>query len=76
MHVVLMIRFSYLFMRSNVIIFCFILASSSVLNFNYALSLLLEYAAFVKLRFTRKDGEFAVLKEHLLLASVIFFLPR
>lgn len=28
-----------------------------MLNFNYALSLLLEYVAFVKLRFTRPDGK-------------------
>ena len=29
-----------------------------MLNFNYALSLLLEYAAFVKLRITRPDGKY------------------
>lgn len=28
-----------------------------MLNFNYAISLLLEYAAFVKLRLTRPDGK-------------------
>ena len=29
-----------------------------ILNFNYAISLVMEYAAFVKLRYTRKDRKF------------------
>jgi len=32
-----------------------------MLNFNYAISLLIEYAAFVKLRYTRRDGKVPVL---------------
>ncbi len=34
-----------------------------LLNFNYAIALLMEYAAFVKLRWTRKDCEY-ILKNH------------
>ena len=71
---VLMFRFYCLVMGSDLNIFCSTLTSSSVLNFNYALSLLLEYAAFVKLRFTRKDGEFAVVKQRLVLISYVFYI--